>query len=102
MTTYDQAGYELARDLKGQKALSAYGIDPANQDWVDLKSGPLTAEILAALGRGEIPANISSRLLAAILSEYEENKPLNLLPQPTEGAEAAQSALAALWAKHGK
>ena len=102
LTTYDPPGYELARDLKGQKALSAYGIDPANQDWVDLKSGPLTAEILAALGRGEIPANISSRLLAAILSEYEENKPLNLLPQPTEGAEAAQSALAALWAKHGK
>ena len=86
----------------GQKALRAYGIDPANQDWVDLKSGPLTAEILAALGRDELPANISSRLLAAILSEYEENKPLNLLPQPTEGAEAAQSALAALVARHSK
>ena len=89
-------------NLTGQKALRAYGIDPLNQDWLDLQRGPLTAEIIASLGRKEIPANISSRLLAAILSEYEENKPLNLLPQPTEGAEAAQSALAALWAKHGK
>jgi hypothetical protein len=99
MTSYDP-NWKPFNTMTGQEALREYGIDPANQDWVDLKSGPLTAEILAALGREEIPANISSRLLAAILSEYEENKPLNLLPQPTEGAEAAQSALAALWARH--
>ena len=100
---YDPPGYELARDLRGKEALSAYGIDPTNQDWVDLKSGPLTSEILAALGRKEIPANITSRLLAAILGQYQENKPLDLLPTaPPEGAQAAQSALAALVARHSK
>ena len=100
---YDPPGYELARDLRGKEALSAYGIDPTNQDWVDLKSGPLTSEILAALGRKEIPANITSRLLAAILGQYQENTPLDLLPTaPPEGAQAAQSALAALVARHSK
>ena len=100
---YDPPGWELARDLRGKEALSAYGIDPTNQNWVDLKSGPLTSEILASLGRKEIPANITSRLLAAILGQYQQNKPLDLLPTaPPEGAQAAQSALAALVARHSK
>ena len=100
---YDPPGWELARDLRGKEALSAYGIDPRNQNWVDLKSGPLTSEILASLGRKEIPANITSRLLAAILGQYQQNKPLDLLPTaPPEGAQAAQSALAALVARHSK
>ena len=95
---YDPPGWG---DWKGKEAVLKHGIDPTNQDWINLKSGPLTAEILASLGREEIPANISSRLLAAILGQYQENQPLNLLPTtPPEGAQAAQSALAALWARH--